>query len=99
MSLVELTFSPEMATAALEGRKCCTSRDLKKGDPGDEFEIGGVRFRIIAVASNVVENIAVHLYGAEGFGHPSDCVEEIFRIYPEATLHTILHVHFFARCP
>ena len=99
MTLINLKFSPEMARAALAGQKCCTSRREAKGKPGDEFEIKGVRFRVLTVQSVPLASIFVDLYGCEGFPDPSSCASAIRAIYPVLDLVDSLHVHFFARCP
>ena len=99
MSLIKLTFSPEMAYAALVGQKCCTSRDDVKGNPGDEFAIGGVRFRLLAVVSMQAREISLDLYRAEGFDCIDDCAAALQTIYPNVGGYDWLNVHFFARCP
>jgi len=99
MSNIDLKFSPEMAKAAIEGRKCCTSRRSQKGDPGDEFEYEGVRFRLIDILLLSVLDIAFNYYRCEGFDTRDECAAELHRIYPDKGYNDRLYVHFLARCP
>jgi len=99
MSSIKLTFSPEMAFAALTGRKCCTTRDEIKGRAGDEFEIGGVRFRILDVLANLpIRIVCSEFYRLEGFDCVDDCAAALQTIYPDLNQYDALNVHFFARC-
>jgi hypothetical protein len=100
MSLITLKFSSRMATAALEGRKICTSRDEQKGRAGDEFEIQGVRFRIIDVGTMTLQNVREHFYRLEGCESPED-FEILWRSLHRRNFSAekVYFVHFFARCP
>ncbi len=72
MSLVEIKFSADMALAAMEGRKICTSRHDQKGEIGDTFfvvhpetrNIGA--FRIVDVDFLELREIGNKLYRKEG---------------------------------
>ena len=99
MTAIDLKFSPEMAKAALEGRKSCTSRRDLKGVPGDIFEIEGVRFRILDVVRARVADVTVDLCKLEGFRTESECARTIQTIYPDLGRRDFLYVHHFARCP
>jgi len=99
MSVIELKFSPEMAYAAIAGRKCCTTRDEIKGRAGDEFEIGGMPFRVLGVLAMRAGDIARELHGPEGFDDVASCSAALQTIYPEVAEGDFLFVHFFARCP
>ena len=99
MSLIKLTFSPEMAYAAITGRKCCTTRDEIKGRAGDEFEIGGMPFRVLGVLAMRAGDIARELHGPEGFDDIESCSAALQTIYPDVPGQGFLFVHFFARCP
>lgn len=99
MALVEIPFSPEMARAALDGRKCCTSRREVKGDPGDEFGVEGVRFRLLDVQMMHVRDITEKLFRLEGFKSRFTCSQTLHYLYPGMSGSDSLWVHFFARCP
>ena len=72
MSLVEIKFAEDMALAAMEGRKICTSRHDQKGEIGDTFfvvhpetkNIGA--FRIMDVDFLELREIGNKLYRKEG---------------------------------
>jgi hypothetical protein len=100
MSLVEIPFSKEMATAALEGRKICTTRREKKGEIGDEFLIDGVRFRIVDLYSAYLETVATAFFRLEGCESPDAFRALWHRLHRgHYTLEAVYWVHFFARCP
>jgi len=100
MALIDLKFSPDMAEAVLDGRKCCTSRSERKGAPGDEFEIEGVRFRIVDVKEEVLAHIGNDWYRLEGVDSP-EAFERLWRSLHRGhySLMRYYFVHFFARCP
>lgn len=97
MSRITLRFSPAMAIAACYGVKCCTTRRDKKAEPGDEFSIGGFRFRVLEVLQIPLHRVAGELYRLEGFECPSDCAAAIRVFYPELEPISPVWVHFFAR--
>lgn len=99
MGEVQIRFSPEMAYAAIAGHKCCTSRREMKGDPGDEFDIGGIRFRLLDVLTMPVRDITEKLYRLEGFKSHFTCSQTLHYLYPGMSGSDSLWVHFFARCP
>jgi len=99
MGEVQIRFSPEMAHAALEGRKCCTSRRDLKGLPGDLFDIDGSRFRILHVSRERVNDIVLQFSRLEGFHLSTTCKETLNALYPDLDGRDYLYVHFFARCP
>ncbi|HIH03746.1 MAG TPA: hypothetical protein HA263_07860 [Methanoregulaceae archaeon] len=99
MKAIELKFNDEMAKAALDGRKCCTSRRERKGWQGDEFEIGGVRFRILDVLRVRAREITRNYHHSEGFADVESCAAALQTIYPDVSGEDYLAVHFFARCP
>ncbi len=88
-----------MARASIEGRKIMTSRDEEKGKPGDEFEIEGVRFRLIDVLYLTMIEITRVYYRCEGFETPEECFKVISSIYPGRTGFDRLCSHFYARLP
>jgi len=99
MALIDLKFSPAMAEAVLDGRKCCTSRRDLKGMPGDTFEIDGKLFRIIDVSRERVADVALNFSRLEGFRSEDTCLEKLMEIYPDLGRRDFLYTHFFARCP
>lgn len=98
MGIIDLAFSPEMARAALGGRKWCTSRRERKGCPGDVFEIDGVWFRIIDIQPYRIHSIATTFYRLEGFVDIAACGTALQQLYPDLSQDDELNVHFFARC-
>jgi hypothetical protein len=99
MSTIDLKFSPEMAEKVLAGEKCCTSRRTVKGTPGDEFEIDGVRFRLLDVLSMSIRTVVMEFCRAEGFERIDDCAAALQTFYPDLPQYDVLNVHLFARLP
>ena len=98
--LVESRFSPAMAEAAVGGWKCCTTRGREIGRRGDEFEIAGVRFRIVQVLRGTLSQVRDTLYEAEGFANPAD-FEGTWRSLHRGHFTTgrDYWIYLFARCP
>lgn len=97
MSLINLKFSPEMEELILQGKKCCTTRDEKKGEVGDVFRVGNRLYRIIQLTLYDVSEISP-LYRLEGFEHRYQFLKAIEEIYPEIydSNDNLVFVHFFA---
>lgn len=97
--IVDIPFDPEMAKAALEGRKCCTSRSKAYGKPGDSFPIDGTLFVLEDVSKRLLEDVAFQLYREEGFATPQGFIDTWDRLHPgkgfqpEKTVYT----HWFQR--
>ena len=70
MSEISIPFRDDMAKAALEGKKNCTSRNKKYGEAGDVFEIQGVGFVLTSVTYHYLNTIADVRYKQEGFDSP-----------------------------
>ena len=96
---VALRFSPEMAIAACYGNKCCTTRAERKAGPGDEFAIGGFRFRVLDVVRLPLHRVVSEFYRLEGFASPADCADAIRGFYPGLEPVSPVWVHYFARLP
>jgi hypothetical protein len=97
LALINLKFSPEMEELILQGKKCCTTRDERKGEIGDTFRVGNRIYRIIQVSSHDVSGIA-HLYRLEGFEFRHHFLKTIEEIYPDIydSGDNVVYVHFFA---
>jgi len=96
---IELKFSPAMAIAACYGVICCTTRRDKKAGPGDEFSIGGFRFRVLEVMRIPLHRAIGEFYRLEGFECPGDCAADLRECYPDLHLYESVWAHFFARLP
>jgi len=97
MALINLKFYPEMEEQILQGKKCCTTRDEKKGEPDDVFRVGNRIYRILQISSYDVSGIA-HLYKLEGFEYRHHFLKAIEEIYPNIydRCDNIVYAHFFA---
>lgn len=107
MSQIDIPFSPEMAIAAIGGRKVATTRSERKGEIGDVFSITNPQipnnpmaghFRLIEVMATDLETVANLYFRLEGFDSP-----EAFRATWRA-LHRghyatdkLYYIHFFGR--
>lgn len=98
--MISIPFSPEMASAAVDGIKCCTSRSKPYGQAGDIFQVNGAQFRLLDVQIHSLNYIRNRLYRVEGFCSP-EAFEHTWRqlhrgnYIPEKTY----FVHYFARIP
>lgn len=97
---IDLAFSGEMASAVLDGNKCCTTRRTRHGDLGDEFAVAGVVFRILQVLPAALRDVRDVFHRAEGFATPQ-AFETAWRALHggEFEAGRDVWVHFFARCP
>lgn len=100
MVTINLSFSERMASAALSGQKCCTTRLSKKGDPGDWFDIDGKTFRILDVRPVPLWSVRDTLYRLEGCTSPDD-FECLWRSLHDGNYPAlrVCYVHFFVRFP
>lgn len=99
MAVIDLAFSPENGRRLLDGKKCSSARDEKKGEPGDVFEYEGVWFRLLDILCLHLLDIALNYYHCEGFEDRDACAAELHRLYPGKNWDDRLYVHFLARCP
>ena len=96
MTKIILAFSPQMQAAITDGRKCCTSRTHKKGEPGDIFTVGGQLFRLTHIIEMYADSVAKELYGAEGFNNPAGFINWMTAHKGKSDPEQVLYVHFFA---
>ena len=96
---VNLPFKRMFKDTMLNNLKTCTSRTKKYGSPGDTFDIFGATFKITAVESKKLEDVANHLYRFEGFAHPSGFIFIWQRIHPNAGYRPEqeVYVHWFQK--
>jgi hypothetical protein len=95
MTLINLKFNPEMETAIIEGRKCCTTRDEQKGKPGDIFIVRDRVYRILQV-DDCDLNYASVMAKAEGFTTDVKFEDCMMEIYPDMALDSTVYIHYFA---
>lgn len=98
---IELDFTPEMAAAVIEGRKCCTIRREKHGEAGDTFEVEGRTYRILQIDDTCMWFAVPDLYAAAGFDSPAELRDAYQKQYniPKWEGDLVAFVHFFARVP
>jgi hypothetical protein len=65
-----IKFAPDMKKAILEGRKCATSRNEKKGELGDFFLLNGRRFVLDYLQHRTLGGVANWAFVDEGFKSP-----------------------------
>ena len=95
MALIKLKFSPEMEELVLQGKKCCTTRDEKKGEIGDIFRVKDRLYRILQVDECDLEYASV-MAPSEGFESDVEFIDTILEIYPELCSCDTVYIHFFA---
>lgn len=98
MSLIVLQFTPEMESAILGGRKCCTSRRERHGNPGDRFIVGDVVYQIVDVLRVDLGEVAEAYFRLEGFDTGQEFRDFWIQVYNKpVTDWDMVYVHFFAR--
>lgn len=87
-----------MAKAALDGRKVCTSRNKRYGEPGDTFPIEGVEFRLFATECVCLNRVAYCFYRQEGFDSPEGFIAKWNEIHPRVGYEEehMVWLHWFA---
>lgn len=92
---IKIPFSEEMQGRIWQDMKFCTSRNKKYGEPGDWFSLllaksdKGVWIStiythhvLVAVEQLELEEVANHLYWAEGFHSPKDFIRTWNMLHP-----------------
>lgn len=79
MALVRLPFQPQWHAAVLAGSKTTTVRTKRYGAPGDEFDVEGIRFRLVAVEERPLARARDEVWREEGMASP----EEFERVWAE----------------
>ena len=81
MTLITLSFTPEMEEAILQGKKCCTTRfDKKDADNkpilpyeiGDRFVVRDRMYEIVGVQRRCIQDVYVSYLSCEGFRNTED---------------------------
>ena len=86
MSEINLPFKPAMQEAILAGKKSCTSRYKRYGNPGDTFEMFGQRFILTSVIGMIgLGVVANQLFREEGFDTPEAFWETWRKLHPRRT--------------
>jgi hypothetical protein len=75
--LIPLSFTPKMKKAILEGKKCCTTRVIRKDAKGriitprfemtDQFIVEDRLYEIIGVQIRTIQDVYVSYLSMEGF--------------------------------
>ncbi len=77
--MIEIPFREEFREPMLEGRKTCTSRNRRYGEPGDRFVAFDATFELTAVFQAQLEYVACVLWQEEGVSGP----EHFKRVWTE----------------
>jgi hypothetical protein len=99
MAEIDIQFSDEMAEAALNGQKICTTRSERKGEIGDTFQILGAKFILIDIwPATWITYVRDDLYRLEGCESPEE-FERIWRALHRGRFKTNKDyvIHFFGR--
>lgn len=96
MADINISFHPEMQAATLAGRKICTTRPEKKGEPGDCFQVGDYRYRLVDVEPCQLCDVAEELYRFEGFKSTIQFADFWSSIYGKFEYGLEVFVHWYA---
>ncbi len=82
MTLITLRFASDMEEAVLTGKKCCTTRMVKKYEDtkkvipphkiGDQFCVKGRLYEIVGYQRRVIQDVYVSYLSLEGFRDKPD---------------------------
>lgn len=76
-----LPFRPEFEAAMTSGKKTCTARTKRMGQPGDIFRAFGHAFQIDSVEDTALEEVAL-LWKEEGCASRDDFIRIWNQIHP-----------------
>lgn len=86
MAEITIPFREDMALAAISGRKICTTRSEKYGDPGDTFEIKlfsfKTKFVLTRVEKNTLWRVAQFYFYPEGVETTREFIDLWNEIHP-----------------
>lgn len=89
----------EWRPLVLSGAKTTTVRTKRYGAPGDEFEVEGARFRLVAVEQRPLAKARDESWRTEGFGSPAEFEAHWARAHPSRGVRAAdtVWVHRFER--
>jgi hypothetical protein len=96
MTLITLSFTPEMEEAIFQGRKCTTIRDEWKGSRGDLFLVRDRLYRIILIEDIVYPKELYEFKQTDGYESITKYYADIKSFYPGLKDGDFVSVHFFA---
>lgn len=96
---LEIPFMSLFKDAVLYGRKTCTSRTRKYGEPGDVFTAFGAQFRIVRVERLPLKYVATIYHQEEGFCDASGFISAWRKLHQVRGYvpDQVVYVHFFIR--
>ena len=94
-----IPFQSKWYDKVLNGKKTCTSRTKKYGNPEDWFEQFGSTFRLLSVNKFTLEYIANNLYKEEGCSSPDEFKKIWVALHPRKgwVPEQVVFAHFFRR--
>ena len=79
---IEIPFQPSMKKEILIGKKKCTSRNKKYGNPTDYFIIENNVYQLTLVLQCTLEEVANEYYKEEGFESPENFIIMWNKLHP-----------------
>lgn len=98
-NIVELRFKPYWRNALLTGKKVCTTRTSKYGNPGDYFTAFWAKFKITAVHRVKLSTVRDYYWEKEGCTSPAHFESVWCSIHPAAMFKPdlIVYLHEFKK--
>jgi len=98
MAWIEIPFSAKMRAAIADGRKCCTSRSVQKGEVGDLFVVAGRTYRIVDISPARLTYVRDQFFRQEGCESP-EAFDTLWRSLHRGHFSAdgTYYVHWFAR--
>ena len=101
---IEIPFHKRFLAALISGNKIATTRSKRYGRIGDYFYLQNregkdfhLKFKIISVSKEKLEDIATYLYREEGFGSPEEFKEFWLTIHRKWESEKKYCLHVFQR--
>lgn len=88
MARVDIPFQPYWEEAMLSGRKTCTTRPRRYGNPGDTFAAFGAEFEIVTVTREQLGKVAFLLFDIEGCDSPEHFIDIWNQLHPRRGFQT-----------
>lgn len=76
---IALPFQPRWRAPVIAGTKTTTVRTKRHGSPGDEFDVEGIGFELVAVESMSLADARERVWREEGMSSP----QEFERVWTE----------------
>jgi len=96
---IKIPFNDWSRARLAAGKKSCTSRTKRYGDPGDTFKVDGVEYHLTDVTHDLLADVKRYFFAEEGCATPEEFERIWDQIHPRKRFNGISRVwlHQFKR--